>query len=192
MKDIVLILFISLVSIVSCKGLNQSSFIYWEDMTKTEQDNILHSPTIYKNAVKYYLGAFKATDNKATEELLNKITSNDIPNREAIFYFYVFNQICLKSDGALSEILGGYCMTLMLMNPKFTLLYFKKNSKVEKKYAELMGYELFFKEEGTSDIEYNYKDFKKAIETKIKNDQKYKEILSIFYKDIEVVMKNMN
>ena len=83
-------------------------------------------------------------------------------------------------------------MKFMLINPKFTLMYFKKYPKVEKKYAELMGSELYFKEDGTSDIEYNYKGFKKAIEAKIKSDPNYKEILSIFYQDIEVVMKNMN
>lgn len=192
MKGIILTIFVSFLSVVGCKGSNQSGFIYWEDMTKTEQDNILHSPTICKNAVKYYLKSFKATDNKSTEELLNKITSNNNSNKETIFYFYVFNQICLKSDGALSEILGGYCMKFMLINPKFTLMYFKKYPKVEKKYAELMGSELYFKEDGTSDIEYNYKGFKKAIEAKIKSDPKYKEILSVFYQDIEVVMKNMN
>ena len=76
--------FISFLRVDSCRGANQSSFIYWEDMTKTEQDNILHSPTICKNAVRYYLKSFRATDDKLTEELLNKITSNDNSNQENI------------------------------------------------------------------------------------------------------------
>lgn len=192
MKGIILIVFISFLSVDSCRGANQSSFIYWEDMTKTEQDNILHSPTICKNAVRYYLKSFRATDDKLTEELLNKITSNDNSNQEMIFYFHIFNQICLGSDSSLSEILGKYCMKFVLINPEFTLLYFKKNPKVEKIYAELMGTEFYFKEDGTSDIEYNYKDFKKPIETRIKNNPEYKEITSLFYHDIEIAMKRMD
>jgi hypothetical protein len=98
-------------------------------MTKTEQDGILHSPTICKNAVRYYLKSFRTTDDKLTEELLNKITSNGDSNQEMVFYFYVFNQICLDSDSSLSDILGEYCMKFVLINPEFTLLYFKKKSE---------------------------------------------------------------
>ena len=83
-------------------------------------------------------------------------------------------------------------MKFALINPEFTLWYFKKNPKVEKVYAELMGTEFYFKEDGSSDIEYNYKDFKKAIETRIKNNPEYKEIASLFYHEIEIVMKKMD
>jgi hypothetical protein len=55
-----------------------------------------------------------------------------------------------------------------------------------------MGTEFYFKEDGTSDIEYNYKDFKKSIETRIKNNPEYKEITSLFYHDIEIAMKRMD
>jgi len=192
MKGIVLTLFISLLSLVGCKGSNQSGFTYWEDISKTEQESILQSPTICKNAVQYYQGSFKVSDNKLTDDFLNKITSGKNTRQETLFYFYIFNQICLNADGVVSDILGEYCMKVMLSNPPFLLSYFQRNVKLEKKYAELVGYELYFKEDGTSDIEYNYKDFKQVIETKIKNDQQYKKILLQFYRDVEVVMKNMN
>lgn len=192
MKGLILSVCISLLSVAGSRGTNQSSFIYWEDMTTTEQDNILYSPAICKNAVRYYLKNFRTTDNKLTEELLSEITCNGNSNQEIIFYFYIFNQICLESDSALSEILGKYCMKFALINPEFTLWYFKKNPKVEKVYAELMGTEFYFKEDGSSDIEYNYKDFKKAIETRIKNNPEYKEIASLFYHEIEIVMKKMD
>ena len=175
MKGIVLTLFISLLSLVGCKGSNQSGFTYWEDISKTEQESILQSPTICKNAVQYYQGSFKVSDNKLTDDFLNKITSGINTRQETLFYFYIFNQICLKADGVVSDILGEYCMKVMLSNPPFLLSYFQRNVKLEKKYAELVGYELYFKEDGTSDIEYNYKDFKQVIETRIKNDQQYKK-----------------
>ena len=192
MKGIILTLFISFLSVVGCQRSNKSGFKFWEELPKIDQERILHSPIIYKNAKEYYYGHFNVTDNKLTEDFLNKITSIKNLPQERVFYFYIFNQICLKADGVVSDILGEYCMKVMLSNPQSLLSYFRRNVQLEKKYAELMGYELYFKEGGTSDIEYNYKDFKKEIEIKIKNDQNYKEILLKFYRDIETVMKNMN
>jgi hypothetical protein len=192
MKNIILVGFIFLLCVANCKSLNQGGIIYWEDLTKTEQENILHSLSIYENAVKYYQGIFKVTDNNSTEELLKKITSDKNTSLETIFYFYIFNQICLKSDGALSETLGEYCMKFMLIDPKFVLPYFQRNKNVEKKYAELMGYEFYFKEEGISDMEYTYNEFKKIIESKIGNNQNYKNIFNDFCNKIEIGMKNMD
>lgn len=169
-----------------------SGYIYWEDMNKSLQENILNSPATHKIAVDFYLGSFIISDNDSTIKLLNKITSKNSHSQENIFYFYVFNKICLKSDGALSEMLGAYCLKFILNNPELTLSYFKRNPEIEKLYAMFIGYELYFKEEETSDIEYNYEEFKNAIEIKTKNVPNYKETLLTFYNDIELVMKNMN
>ena len=106
MKGIVLTLFISLLSLVGCKGSNQSGFTYWEDISKTEQESILQSPTICKNAVQYYQGSFKVSDNKLTDDFLNKITSGKNTRQETLFYFYIFNQICLNAYGGVGDILG--------------------------------------------------------------------------------------
>jgi hypothetical protein len=192
MKGITLVALVFFISFIDCKGSNESGFIYWEDLNKTQQESILFSPTIYKNAIKYYQGSLKIADNKATVELLDKITSDKNISQEMVFYFYIFNQICLESDGSLSEILGKYCMKYILINPKFVFSYFRRNKNIEKKYAELMGYEFYFKEEGTSDIEYTYKDFKKIIEAKIGKDQNYKSIWKEFCNEVENAMKNMD
>lgn len=196
MKSIILITFLLILCTVNCKAASQqkncNKNAYWEDLTKTEQESILHSPQIDKNAIKYYCGSFKATENQSTENLLNKIISEKNPAKETLFYFYIFNQICLKSDGALSEILGGYCMKILLKKPVLVLRYFQRNKKVEKIYGEFIGSELYFKEEGTSDIEYNYKDFKRIIEVKTNGNKEFKKTLVEFYSIIESGMKNMN
>ena len=82
-------------------------------------------------------------------------------------------------------------MKFILRMPKITLSYFQRNAKIEKVYSSLLGYELFFKEEGTSDLRYNYEDFKQILESKVKKNQKYKKTLLMFYKDLESVMKEM-
>lgn len=196
MKNIILITFLLILCTVNCKAASQqkdsNKSTYWEDLTKVEQESILHSPQIDKNAIKYYHGSLKATDNQSTENLLNKIISEKNSTKETIFYFYILNQICLKSDGALSEILGGYCMKFLLRNPALVLRYFQRNKKVEKIYGEFIGSELYFKEEGTSDIEYNYKDFKRIVEAKINGNKEFKKTLVEFYGIIELAMKNMN
>lgn len=181
---------------VTCKAVSQqkdsNKNAYWEDLTKVEQESILHSPQIDKNAIKYYYGSFKATDNESTENLLNKIISEKNQTKETILYFFIFNQICLKSDGALSEILGEYCMKFLQRNPALVLRYFQRNKKVEKVYGEFIGYELYFKEKGTSDIEYNYTDFKRIVDVKTKYNKEFKKTLVEFYSIIEAAMKNMN
>jgi len=192
MKYIILATFVSILCVVNCRGANQSGIVYWEDMTKVEQERILHLPSIYKNAVKYYQGRFSATDNQSTENLLDTIVSEKISTKETVFYFYVLNQICLKSDGALSEILGEYCLKFLLRNPVLVLRYFQRNNTVKKIYGEFIGYELYFKEKGTSDIEYNYKDFRRIIEAEIKNNAEFQKTLAEFYLIIESSMKNMN
>jgi hypothetical protein len=195
MKNIILIAFLSVLC-ANCKASNQpkncNENIYWENMTKSEQENILRSSQMDKNAIKCYQGNFRTTDNHSTRNLLDKIISEKNSTKETVFYFYVFNQICLKSDGALSEILGNYCMKFLLRNPVLVLRYFQQNKETEKKYGELIGSELYFKEEGTSDIEYNYKDFKRIIEAEIKNNAECQKTLAEFYHIIESSMKNMN
>lgn len=196
MKNFMLITFLLILCTVNNKAANQqkncNKEIYWENLSKTEQENILHSPQIDKNAIKYYHGSFKATDNQQTEDLLRRIISENNLTKETVFYFYILNQICLKSDGALSEILGKYCMKFLLRNHALVLRYFQQNKKVEKVYGEFIGYEFYFKEEGTSDIEYNYKDFKRIIDIKINGNKELENILVKFYSIIESAIKNMD
>lgn len=59
-------------------------------------------------------------------------------------------------------------------------------------YATFLGYELYFRGKGTSEIQYSYADFKKIVLNKLNNKEKYTTVLKIFYKEIEVKMKNMD
>jgi hypothetical protein len=171
-------------------GCSDEEFIYWEDLNSSEKENILKSFEFEKNAVDYYNCRFTPSDNNETMSLLETITSIPAQEDVAKFYFYIFNQICLKADGALSEIIGKYCQKVIINKPLYVINYFKRKQNTLETYASLIGYELYFKEEGTSDIEYNFKDFKKFIEERATPKEEYSLILTEFFKRIEIAMRN--
>lgn len=172
-------------------SFTDSTFIYWETLNENQRNDILNSKNINKEAIEFYKGNFKIGDNTRTTALLEILTSISDKEKTAPFYFFLFNQICIKSDGALSEILGDYCQKMVLSSPSYVVNYFMSNEDILKKYAEYLGYELYFKEEGTSTLEYDYSDFKKMLSNKIENEKKYGTVLKLFYEEIEKSIKNM-
>lgn len=174
------------------RSLSDTTFVYWENLTEIQKNVIIKSENTSKEAIDFYNGKFKIGDNDQTIDLLNTLTSTYDKDKTAPFYFFLFNQICIKADGALSEILGDYCQRIVLSSPAYVVTYFSRNEGILKKYAHYLGYELFFKEEGTSTIEYNYSDFKKLLSEKLANTEQSKDVLTLFYNKIEEVMKNMD
>jgi hypothetical protein len=169
------------------------NYVYWEDLTDDQKDEILNSNAVNKEALAFYKGEQQVSDNSKTIALLDTLSSiTSSEKKTTSFYFFLFNQICIKADGALAEMLGDYCQRIVLNSPEYVINYFIKNENVLKKYAQYLGYELYFKEEGTSAIEYNYSDFKKMLSGKLKNTEQYKDVLMLFYSEIEKSMKNTN
>lgn len=195
MKKLLLILFLVFFS-VSCESSNQprscKENLYWENLSNVQKKAVLDSSEIDKYALSYYKGCFKPSDDSLTLNLLEELTNGRISCHAKAFYFHLFNQICMKADGALSEMLGVYCQRLMLSNSVYVLGYFQRNTNVEQIYANLIGYELYFKEEGTSTIKYNYADFKRILSKGIGEDKVYEKILNDFFHLINVAMKNMD
>jgi len=170
----------------------QDSSFYWEALNEDQKAEILKSKEINRTAIDFYHGKIKVGDNNITINLLDTITSFHNSKAISSFYFFLFNKICNTADGALSEILGSYCQRVILNSPSYVIDYFSRNDKIMRKYAELLGYELYFKEDGTSEIEYGYSDFKKILSGKLENKEKYNNILKRFYKEIEISMNSMN
>jgi hypothetical protein len=172
-------------------SFTDTTFVYWENLNENQRNDILNSENVNKEAIEFYKGKLKTGDNYQTTELLVTLSSISDKEKMTPFYFFLFNQICIKSDGALSEILGEYCQNTILSSPAYVVSYFIGNEEILKKYAEYLGFEMFFKEEGTSTIEYNYSDFKKILSDKIGSEKKYEAVLKLFYEEIEKSMKNM-
>ena len=63
----------------------------------------------------YYEEKFQVSDDERTENLLKILT---IKNDHFFpFYFFIFNEIVRKSDGALAEMIGSYCFEMIYNYP---------------------------------------------------------------------------
>jgi len=195
MKHIVIILFFLspwfTVNIVNAQCRNINS-VYWEQINDSIKKETITSRGVSIEAVNYYKGYFRFTDNEKSFQLLDTLTSEPEQMNIKALYFYLFNKICAKADGAVAEELGNYCQKIVINDPIYVLNYFSSNNSTMKTYAQLLGYELYFKENGTSDIEYNFNDFKKLIKDKIDSDINLQKTFNDFNKEIEEIMKNMD
>ena len=194
-RIVYLIIFVLLIelSCLSCQGINRQAeqkYPYWENLSEVQKDKILSSNKIGQSVIKLYNGTLSLQDNDESKQLLDTLTNLNGENTP--LYFYLFNHICSSPDGAIAELMGEYCQKILLNAPVYVFTYLSKDEILLKKYAEYLGYELYFKEEGTSGIKYNYKDFKGAITKKLKNTDNLHETLILFYSEIENTLKEMD
>lgn len=170
-----------------------NSNLYWEDiLPKFKQQNIR---SIQNDLIRGYYERDKKSgeglhDDGHAEEVLDSLLNYNESNRA--LYFFLFNRICLKADGAISEILGKYCMNLMIKDPLYVFKYIENNNTLFDKYASSMGFEFYFKEEGTSDLQYRYSEFREILlKTPLKSEE-HSEQLEEFFKEVEKAMESMD
>lgn len=92
----------------------------------------------------------------------------------------------------MAEELGVYCLKIIIDDPLYVITYISTHHPLMLVYAQLLGTEFYFKQNDTSEIKYDYIEFKKILNEKISNDKSAKNMLDIFYNEIELVMKNMD
>lgn len=168
---------------------------FWEDLSCSRKTDILRACQS-EEVKKLYNGDFVLSDDEKTEKLLNElVTSNDaiLP-----LSFYLFNKIIVESDGALSEMVGEYCIEFLARHPRYILTYFTKERELSIKkplwriYAQFVGYELYFKNKGTSDLKYNYRSYKELLIASYSGKNGNEETLKIFWQLVDETMKKMN
>ena len=179
---------------MSFSTTNYGQIKFWEEFSSKEKTHILElckSETIKT----FHDGYFNLSDEKKTEGLINDlITSND-----SIFplSFYLFNKICIQSDGALAEMISSSCIKIIAQYPSYFLSYFNKERDLDKQkhlletYAMYIGSELYFKRKGTSNIEYDYKSFKEILNSASESNKNYKETFNKFWLLVDKSIKNM-
>lgn len=147
----------------------------------------LNHPDLHNLIKDFYAVKFLPSDNDKTFHLLELLT-NKHPDLYP-FYFHCLNQICVYSDGALSEVMGEYCMQAVLNYPHY---FFTKNKDYISKYAGFMRYELYFAKNETTPINNDYKEFMKRIKLELDTtDSQIKESLLIFDEAILDIFKRM-
>jgi len=191
MKSFLIFLIVTIVFSISVNG----QIKFWEDLSCSQKTDIVRACQS-ESLKKLYDGDFVLSDNEKTEKLLNElVTSNDtiLP-----LSFYLFNKISVESDGALSEMAGEYYIEFLARHPRYILTYFTKerelsiNKPLWRNYAHSVGYELYFKKKGTSDLKYNYQSFKKILIASSKDNKENEETFRIFWQLVDDTIKNMD
>jgi hypothetical protein len=182
-----------LVLLLNCQtGTHQTQKepIYWEEFNESKKEEILELSSTNELVRRYYKGSYKVSDDDTITILLDTLVN--IRGEQAALYFFLFNNICDKADGAVAELLGGFCQDIILKSPVYVFSYLSDNELLLKKYAMHLGYELYFYEEGTSSLRYSYSEFKKLMEEELKEEKHLKEALNMFFAEIEKTMQKMD
>ena len=192
-------IFILLISITNVLIANHNKeYLYWENLSESEKSNFISSHNINNLVMDYYKGNLKITDDENTFEILDELVSAD--SELFPFYYYIFTKICSESDGAVSEILGKYCLQIIINDPNYVINHFtfERESIQKDKYSyqlfgEFLGVEMYFKAKGTSDIDYNFAEFKEYLNSHLQIiSQQNKNILSLFYNCISESINKMS
>lgn len=179
----------------TAKKVNESaqfSIIYWEDLSNDEKTRILSLHEVYPNAIRYYTGKFKLTDSDSTFILMDVLTKFEKDEEISAFYFHIFNLICLRSDGSLSDAMGKYCLQMIQGRPNYVLEYFSYNNQLMSIYAMYIGEVFFYEEAKMSEISCDYGTFKDKLITDTQQEYNQRETLVQFLDSIERVMREMD
>lgn len=181
--------------VVFSSNISIGQIKYWQELSCSQKKDVLTNcnSSVMKSL---YEGSFSPTDDEDTQILFKDITSSN--DTILPLSFYLLNKICSTADGALAERVGHYCVVFMTKYPLYTLNFFsnemalKKEEPIWKKYALSIGYELYFKNEGTSSIKYNYQEFKNLMYNTVKGNPVNEETFRTFWQLVDETIKNMD
>jgi len=181
-----LLLFLLLLTSIS---FGQNAFNFWELMSQTEKEHFLNNSNINKLVLDYYGDKFKVNDDEQTFRLIDTLTHK---NEYFPFYYFLFNEICAVSDGALSEAMGPYCLKMLLNEPNFVINHFTferknfgKSQYLYQLYASFIGEEFYFYNKKMSELDYGFPEFKEMLLKELKNTSSdNSETLELFFIEI--------
>jgi hypothetical protein len=173
--------------------ITSDNFLYWENIGIKKQNRILQSKEVYEIVREVYNGTFSPTDDDLTMELLD--TLSNLHSNEGIraLYFYIYNKILQKSDGALSELFDDPCFNILISNSGYVIFYLQDKQELLEKYALMLGCEFAYKEQGYySSYKYDYAEFKEIVSKNLAKDQILLKTFSQLCSEIEKIMITCN
>jgi hypothetical protein len=167
--------------------------VYWEDLTERQKDAVLGAGGVSRDAIEFYRGRLRPSDDERTFALLDALTASGVedPSIRA-FYFFTFNRICATADGALAEVLGPHCERTVLDRPAYVINYFRTHKDVLDKYAISLGPEFKFYADGTSDMRHGFEEFRAILSERLAADKDLRAALVDFLAEIEKYMRSTN
>ena len=137
---------------------------YWDDLDENSKSEIINTIDVDKNIMKLYLHTLCSSSN----------------GNKRMLYFYVLNENIKKSDGALAEMLGGYCIKYVNENTDYALEYFSKHHDVANDYANMIASELYLSNS-------SFTQYEKKLQHSTKS-KCAKDYLPTFLKEIERIL----
>lgn len=152
---------------------------YWDDLDENSKSEIINSVDVDKNIMKLYLHEIKLSDNDMSATIMDTLCSSADGNKRML-HFYILNENVKTADGAVAEMLCGYCVKYVNENSDYALEYFSKHQDVANNYAYMIANELYLSD--TSFTEYEQLLFHSA------KSKCARDYLPIFLKEIERIL----
>ena len=166
--------------LVFCSSIaNAGEYQYWDDLDENSKSEIIKSIDVDKNIMKLYLHEMKLSDNDLSAAILDTLCSSTDSNKRML-YFYILNEIANTADGAVAEMLGGYCIKYVNENTDYALEYFRIHQDVANNYAESIAGELYLSDTSFSQYEQILLNSAKS--------ERAKEYLPVFFKEVKRVL----
>ena len=166
--------------LVFCSSIaNAGEYQYWDDLDENSRSEIIKSIDVDKNIMKLYLHEMKLSDNDLSAAILDTLCSSTDSNKRML-YFYILNEIANTADGAVAEMLGGYCIKYVNKNTDYALEYFSIHQDVANNYAESIAGELYLSDTSISQYEQILLNSAKS--------ECAKEYLPVFLKEIKRIL----
>jgi hypothetical protein len=175
-----------IVDSLGCNGTRARPRVYWEDLIEERKNAILSTNTVLPDAVEYYRGRFALSDDDRTFTLLDGMAAGMNQGGDLrSLYFYLLNQVCRESDGALAEVLAPYIARTILSDPPYVLTYLRGDSAIVDTYALHLGWEFAFKAKELSDLPWTLADFKQAIANSLSGEPALRPIMEELLRAID-------
>lgn len=166
--------------LVFCSSIaNAGEYQYWDDLDEKSKSEIIKSIDVDKNIMKLYLHEMKLSDNDLSAAILDTLCSSTDSNKRML-YFYILNEIANTADGAVAEMLGGYCIKYVNENTDYALEYFRTHQDVANNYAESIAGEIYLSDTSFSQYEQILLNSAKS--------ECAKEYLPVFFKEVKRVL----
>lgn len=180
---------ISIMLLLASISLNGNK--YWEDYSDSEKNMVLKSGNVPKEVIQLYNGQFILSDDEATFELLDVLTSKQSDAGLKALYFHMFNRIFLSSDGALGEGILEYVLKVFLSDIPYAMEYFTMNNELMEEYGDALGCEIYYQQD-TVIPPYTFDQLKEKIKKDLNGSEKYDKLLLRFYEIVERSIENMD
>jgi hypothetical protein len=176
---------ILLLILIGCKNksvvINQNN----HSINTSNKDEITIKIDTKEFANNVLKGLKRPSDDSLTFACMDSLTSNNPQTRD--FYWQVFQVILDKSDGALSEAVGGYLIGYLEKYPReFAKKYTNLNEKRRDKCIHFVSSEYYLSVETDGEVNENFKKIKLSC-TDCKAAEK--GVLDKFEKDVLVEIK---